>query len=66
MAVLAAMLVYGSMQPKLTVEDRAKRECDRMHPYSEIDSNNCQISLLARYVIETRAIQMDRAYERIK
>ena len=66
MAVLAAMIIYGSAQPETTFQQRAKRECDKIHPYSEIDSNNCQISLTARFLLESRSNQMDRAYERAR
>lgn len=66
MAVLAVMIIYGSTLPETTFQQRAKRECDKIHPHSEIDSNNCQISLTARYLLETRSNQMDRAYDRAR
>ncbi len=67
-ALAIAFIVFANMAspPDVPVAERAKQECERMHPYDEVQSNNCRIQLMVRYLDENKKSQMDSAYQRIR
>lgn len=66
--LVVAFIVLAGMNapPDAPVAERAKQECERMHPYDEVQSNNCRIHLMVRYLDENKKSQMDSAYQRIR
>lgn len=66
LAVLAVLVIAGSQDDGTPVSERIKRECAKMHPYDEIQANNCSIALMVRYLDDNKKSQMDSAYQRIR
>ncbi len=66
--IVAAFIVVAGMNapPDVPVAERSKQECERMHPYDEVQSNNCRIQLMVRYLDDNKKSQMDGAYQRIR
>ena len=66
MALLGILIAIGAREASAPVTERIKRECQKLHPYSEEQANQCRIELSLRYLNDTEAANMNRAYQRIR